>query len=94
MKFREESIKDFLELFHRTYPQIRFFKGCLFLELHRDANQTETFFTISKWESAEALENYRKSDLFRNTWSITSGFFDDKPMAWSLEKIVDNQINP
>jgi len=34
------------------------------------------------------LEAYRQSELFKNVWSKTKPLFNDKPQAWSVDKIV------
>jgi len=46
------------------------------------------FFTYSYWKTEEDLENFRKSDLFKNVWSKTKPFFNAKPEAWSVDKVV------
>ena len=50
----------------------------------------EIFFTLSIWEHPQALENYRNSELFKDTWSKTKALFDEqRPEAWST--VVVNQ---
>ena len=34
------------------------------------------------------LENYRKSALFDKVWTFTKKLFNDKPEAWSVNKLV------
>ena len=34
------------------------------------------------------LENYRKSALFDKVWTFTKKLFNDKPEAWSVDKLV------
>jgi heme-degrading monooxygenase HmoA len=51
--------------------------------LLHDNSQKNILFTISEWDSIEALENYRKSELFNKTWEQTKILFNDKPLAWS-----------
>ena len=46
------------------------------------------FFTYSYWEAQENLDSYRQSDLFKNVWAKTKILFNDKPQAWSVDKIV------
>jgi heme-degrading monooxygenase HmoA len=88
MSFKENCIEDFLENFHKNKKFIRKFNGCRLLELYRDKNDTNVFFTYSYWNSEEDLQNYRNSDLFKNVWSITKTLFSDRPKAWSVDKIV------
>lgn len=94
MAFQPDKTDDFLKLFRDTYSRIRFFEGCSFLELHKDHSEEGVYYTVSRWQSADALENYRQSELFRQTWSITRTYFAGKPMAFSLENVVGNRINP
>lgn len=87
MGFQEQNVAVFLEHFEATKKKIRDFEGCNFLELYRDKNDTSIFFTYSYWKSDEALENYRKSDIFTNVWAKTKPLFNIKPEAWSVEKL-------
>ncbi len=88
MSFREETIEAFLETFNKKKELIRNFEGCRFLELYRDKTDTNIFFTYSYWNTEADLENYRHSDLFNDVWSKTKPLFNDKPQAWSVDKIV------
>jgi len=87
MSFFEEHINSFLTNFDENKNKIRNFKGCNLLELYRDKNNPNIFFTYSYWESESDLENYRQSDLFKSVWSVTKPFFNAKPEAWSVDKI-------
>ncbi|MFH4965539.1 antibiotic biosynthesis monooxygenase family protein [Gaetbulibacter sp. M235] len=87
MSFLEEHINAFLTNFDENKNKIRNFKGCSLLELYRDKNNPNIFFTYSYWESESNLENYRQSDLFKSVWSKTKPFFNAKPEAWSVDKI-------
>lgn len=88
MSFHAEHIPTFLENFEKVKNNIRNFKGCQFLELYRDKSNTDIFFTYSYWDSETDLENYRHSELFENVWAETKILFNDKPVAWSVDKIV------
>ncbi len=57
MSFDENKIEEFLENFHQNKDKIRNFKGCTFLELYREKNQKNIFFTYSYWNTEEDL-NY------------------------------------
>ncbi len=46
------------------------------------------FFTYSYWETEDDLENYRQSALFDEVWTFTKKLFNDKPEAWSVNKLV------
>ena len=88
MSFEEIHIETFLENFHQNKSDIRNFEGCRLLELYRDKEQNNVFFTYSYWEAQEYIDKYRKSDLFNNVWAKTKILFNDKPQAWSVDKIV------
>jgi quinol monooxygenase YgiN len=86
LTFREDAVPTFLnDVFEPSKTAIRAFPGCQSMALLRDTQHPHVLFTLSVWESAEALEHYRQSDLFRTTWTKTKALFDGKPEAWSLE---------
>lgn len=88
MSFHTENIPKFLENFNLIKEKIRNAPGNRFLELYQDKNNPEIFFTYSYWETEADLENYRQSALFDEVWTFTKQLFNDKPEAWSLDKIV------
>ena len=88
MRFQEDKIEAFLNNFEEVKHHIRNFEGNRFLELYQDKNDKRIFFTYSYWESAEDLENYRQSELFAGIWAFTKKLFNDKPQAWSVDKLV------
>lgn len=87
MGFHEKYIDTFLSNFNTNKKQIRNFKGCKFLELYRDKNNPNIFFTYSYWETENDLEQYRQSELFKNVWNKTKVLFNTKPEAWSVDKL-------
>jgi autoinducer 2-degrading protein len=88
MSFHEEKIPAFLENFESVKEKIRSAPGNRFLELYQDKNNKSIFFTYSYWETEDDLENYRKSELFEAVWSFTKKLFNDKPEAWSVDKLA------
>ncbi|MFN7675127.1 putative quinol monooxygenase [Flavobacterium sp.] len=88
MSFHEENIPRFLENFELMKDKIRGATGNRFLELYQDKNNPCLFFTYSFWETEADLENYRKSALFDEVWTFTKKLFNDKPEAWSVNKVV------
>ena len=52
-------------------------------------DQPNVIFTYSYWESEDALENYRVSELFQTFWGVAKAKFSGKPEAWSLNKITE-----
>ena len=88
MSFEESHIQAFLNNFETNKIKIRNFKGCQLLELYRDKNNQNIFFTYSYWQSENDLENYRQSKLFKAVWAKTKPLFNAKPEAWSLETMA------
>jgi (4S)-4-hydroxy-5-phosphonooxypentane-2,3-dione isomerase len=92
MHFRINEDKKFLLIFEASKYLIRNFPGCRNLELLRDVRHEGVYFTISIWESELALENYRNSDLFKNTWQQTKTLFETKAVAWSLSEVFNSEM--
>ena len=88
MSFHQENIAAFLENFESVKNKIRNAPGNRFLELYQDKNNSTIFFTYSYWETESDLENYRNSDLFNEVWTFTKKLFNDKPEAWSVDKLA------
>ena len=86
MSFHQRHIDEFLSMFEEKKTFIRASEGCTLLELYQDKNNSEIFFTYSYWEKEQDLENYRNSALFKNVWAQTKQYFNDKPLAWSVDK--------
>jgi len=88
MSFHQENISKFLKNFDLMKEKIRNSEGNRYLELYQDKNNPCIFFTYSFWETEQDLENYRQSALFDEVWTFTKKLFNDKPEAWSVDKIV------
>ncbi len=87
LSFRHEEVENFLAVFERSKVNISNFEGCYHLELLRDKQHSNVFFTYSFWENEAALNRYRQSPFFQDTWQQTKALFNDKPKAWSLELV-------
>ena len=87
LSFHPDKIPAFLDNFELVKNQIRNYPGNRLLELYQDKTNASIFFTYSYWESEEDLENYRKSELFTEVWDFTKKLFNDKPEAWSVDKL-------
>ncbi len=87
MSFQPDKTGDFLSVFNKSKEKIASVDGIISLELVRDMDNKNIFFTISKWKNEDFLEKYRKSELFQNTWSKTKVLFNQKPEAWSTKTI-------
>lgn len=83
LTFQEHLVADFLKIFDESGPRIRASEGCSGLDRVRDIYHPNVFFTISKWDNEAALESYRNSDLFKNTWAKTKPLFSVSAHAWS-----------
>lgn len=88
LSFHEENIPAFLENFEKMKTHIRNSPGNRLLELYQDKEHKGVFFTYSYWDSETDLENYRKSALFDEIWTFTKKLFNDKPQAWSVDRLV------
>ena len=90
MTFKADKIEEFLDTFEKQKSFIKDFDGCTHLELLRDKNNPNIFFTYSHWEDDSYLELYRQSDFFINIWSKVKQLFNDKPIAWSTERLSNS----
>ncbi len=89
MHFKEENLDQFLEIFGKHKNAIRNVRGCTHLELLKDASHPLVFTTLSHWNTAEDLEAYRNSELFKNVWGQVKVLFSASPYAFSLEKFIE-----
>jgi quinol monooxygenase YgiN len=87
MSFKTENIEVFKAIFKTNKQHILNFDGCIHVELLKDENNANIFFTLSFWENEDALNAYRSSELFNRVWSSTKALFNDKPEAWSLAAV-------
>jgi quinol monooxygenase YgiN len=88
MTFRPDALEEFLAMFEGTSQAIRSFPGCEHLELWEDARFPNVLSTYSIWCDEAALEEYRKSELFRSTWARTQAWFAAAPVAQSQTRKV------
>lgn len=88
MTFNEASSDDFRAFSREIHSKIKSFEGCTHLEIYRDLNLSNVFFSYSHWDSENDLENYRKSEFFKTTWTKVRAMFSDRPVAWSVEKVI------
>ncbi|AZQ61568.1 antibiotic biosynthesis monooxygenase [Flammeovirga pectinis] len=86
MSFQEDKIEDFKEMFTTIQSTIEAFEGCHSVILLQDKDGVNKFMTFSIWDDEEALNNYRGSDFFKQTWVKTKKMFNDKPEAFSMYK--------
>jgi len=89
LKIRENSIEDFLKIIDMISTDIVSFPGCRSLQILKETDNKNVFFTISDWDDEIALNKYRKSEFFRSHWQEQKKLFSDKPEAWSTRVICD-----
>lgn len=87
MSFKPEHHIDFITQFESKRHLIAASNGCLGVELLRDISNPSLFFTYSTWQSETDLNSYRNSDLFNEVWNTVKQWFNDKPEAWSVNKV-------
>lgn len=85
LTFRNDQTAEFVQIFEESKQKILAREGCLHVELLRGIAHNNIFFTLSIWENEAALEAYRQSQLFIQTWARTKALFADKAEAWSLD---------
>jgi hypothetical protein len=86
MHFTDEGSELFLELFKKHRVAMASVEGCHSLEMFSVADKPFSYATISKWESATHLENYRQSELFNTIWKKIKPTFASKAEAFTLVK--------
>lgn len=79
----------FLDSFNQFKDTISTYPGCKGMRLLMDKNDPQTVFTYSEWESDEALENYRNSELFTKVWPALKASFAGRTEVWSTEQYYD-----
>jgi quinol monooxygenase YgiN len=84
MTFQEDKVPAFLEIFKASRDKIRAFEGCRSVELWQDYHQAHVYSTYSHWDSEEALNNYRKSELFGSVWKPTKALFAEPAQTFSF----------
>lgn len=93
MHFREEEVDNFIALFESVKEKISAMDGCKGVDLLRDVDNPQIFFTYSIWDSQKHLNQYRHSELFGVTWKATKAKFEKPAEAWSVEQLVGTLNN-
>lgn len=86
MVFEPKNIDAFRAVFEEKKKYIANFEGCHHLQMFQDIHQPNIFFTYSYWIDENALNNYRHSELFKETWSKTKPLFAAPAEAWSVQE--------
>ncbi len=86
LEFQEAFIQDFKFVYEKHLVYMKSLPSCQSLDFYNERGNPHIFFTISVWESEEALDNYRSSEYFRDIWGRIKPWFQAKPQAWTLDK--------
>lgn len=86
MQFKEEFVEDFLKIFEDRKHKIQSFEGCKQVNMFQNIHDSSNCYTISIWESEDHLNQYRQSEMFKETWTLVKSMFSDRASAYSLEK--------
>ena len=89
MNFTEAGVEEFLKIFNENKIAIRNFPGCTHLRLMKDEKDSLCFSTVSEWNAASDLENYRKSEIFGKVWKPVKTLFSSRAYAFSLTKFIE-----
>jgi len=87
LTFPIENTEKFAEIFHASKDRIAQFDGCLSVEIMKDHNDPQVYYTYSKWDSQNHLDEYRKSAFFKETWTNTKALFSARALAFSMISI-------
>jgi len=89
MTFDKDKVNDFKKVFKSVQSKIANFPGCEEVNLYQEFEKENVYFTYSIWQSNDALQAYRSSPLFKDTWSRTKPLFIEKAQAWTLQKSAE-----
>lgn len=89
MTFRPGTAEAFRDMMESYSHRIRAMEGCTHLQVLQDIDDPNIVFSYSYWKDEDALENYRRSDLFAEVWPKAKANFGDRPEAWSVRSIID-----
>ena len=85
LRLRPSKVQDFENVFKENQRAIEAQPGCHGVELLRDAENEYVRGTLSRWESQDHLDAYRRSVLFGQVWPLTKTFFEAPAEVWSYE---------
>ncbi|PIB36060.1 hypothetical protein BFP72_11980 [Reichenbachiella sp. 5M10] len=88
LKIAPDRVDDFLALIATYRIEIGGAEGCSFLEILEDESEPGVFVTHSHWEDENALNRYRRSELFGQVWPAIKLLLIDKPTARSFQRKI------
>lgn len=89
MEIEESKVDDFKTFLYPMTLRISSFDGCTHLDILNDKEDKTKFFSYSTWESEKHLENYRNSEMFKETWAKAKTFFAKDANAWTVENTFE-----
>ena len=89
LSLRTDQVDAFQQLFERSKHKIKATPGCLHLELIREIDHPAKFSTLSRWDSVSALDAYRNSAFFKETWALTKAMFAERAVAQSYHVVSE-----
>jgi heme-degrading monooxygenase HmoA len=92
LTFQEDKIDSFLAFFDTINTRVSRFEGCNGMRLLQDIKHPNIVFTYSYWNSEDALNNYRDSELFGGVWGTIKPWFGGKPEAWSVDTYFEDGL--
>ena len=84
LHIRTKQVEEFITFFTEHQHAIANSPGCISLQLYQDHQNLDVFYTWSEWKSLASLEAYRKSELFKMTWSKVKPMFAKPAQAKTL----------
>lgn len=84
LTFQEGKIADFIAFFDTINTRVSTFENCYGMRLMQEKSNPHIVFTYSAWESEDALNKYRDSELFMGVWNTIKPWFAAKAEAWTV----------
>lgn len=85
LEIQADKTEDFQRIFEDSKMKILAREGCFHVELLRTMSPDNIFFTFSLWESEDALNAYRHSEMFGVVWPKTKALLANPAEAWSTK---------
>lgn len=90
LTFKEDKIADFIAFFDTINTRVSRFENCYGMRLMQEKGNPHVVFTYSAWESEEALNNYRDSEMFGIVWSTIKPWFGARAEAWTVQTYFED----
>ncbi|MDP6350350.1 MAG: antibiotic biosynthesis monooxygenase [Chloroflexota bacterium] len=85
------QVAEMERAFAMARPRIAALPGCQQVSLLRTGEGEEPdFLTLSVWDGRDDLEEYRRSDLFREIWPAIRATLRDKPWAKTYDYVAED----